>query len=61
MTDTTPRLPWDYCRCMGENCPVREDCLRYLARDDCGPRTPYANRLCRVENNDYDHQLLRGR
>lgn len=51
------RLPHDYCRCMGEDCDRKQECLRYLAKDDLGPWTPMANRLCRVERREYDHQI----
>ena len=33
-------LPFDVCRCSAVNCPVRDQCLRYVQRDVRGPRTP---------------------
>ncbi len=40
---------------MGEACYRKGECLRYLTKDDTGSRTPFANRLCRVERGEYDH------
>lgn len=50
-----PKLPNDYCRCQGEGCDRKEECVRYLAREQIGMWTPMANRLCRVEQGEYDH------
>lgn len=39
------KLPHDVSRCVGtiagHPCPQRETCGRYLAREDCGYRTPF--------------------
>ncbi len=48
---------WDNCRCLGDDCPKKGDCLRHLSLDDMGPRTPMANRLCRIERNEYDQYI----
>lgn len=34
-------MPWDCCRCRNEECVDKEFCLRYVARDDIGFRTPF--------------------
>jgi hypothetical protein len=35
------RLPHDVARCQGQDCPKRTTCLRHLALNDVGPRTPF--------------------
>lgn len=40
------RLPYDYARCQGVECVVREGCLRYTSLNDMGPRTPVSEQLC---------------
>lgn len=40
------RLPYDFCRCEGQGCESREQCLRHVALLDMGPRTPVSPRLC---------------
>jgi hypothetical protein len=40
------RLPHDVARCQGQDCPKRTTCLRHLALNDVGPRTPFYGRLC---------------
>lgn len=40
------RLPYDFSRCQGVECVVREGCLRYTALKDMGPRTPIMEQMC---------------
>lgn len=40
------RLPYDYSRCQGTECVVRDACLRYTSLNDMGPRTPVSDQLC---------------
>ncbi|WP_407280565.1 hypothetical protein U5817_09795 [Aromatoleum evansii] len=40
-------LPYDYCRCMGENCARKSECLRHAAVTDMDRNTPWAGRYCR--------------
>ena len=39
----------DVCRCHGEGCLVREECLRYLGRDTAGDRTPFSANMLPVD------------
>lgn len=34
-------MPWDCCRCRNEECADKGTCLRYIAREDVGYRTPF--------------------
>lgn len=45
MTSPGRRLPHDVCRCQA-GCDRRDGCLRYAARDDYGPGTPWTERYC---------------
>ena len=38
-------LPNDVCRCHDDGCSEREQCLRYLQRNNVGERTPYCPSL----------------
>lgn len=40
------RLPHDCCRCTGKDCDRKAECLRHLAMQDMGPRTPWTERYC---------------
>jgi hypothetical protein len=42
----TPFLPLDCSRCHAAGCDKSKQCLRFLARYDVGPATPWAERLC---------------
>ena len=44
------RLLHDVARCQGHECPKRTTCLRHLALNDVGPRTPFYGRLCGGED-----------
>jgi hypothetical protein len=39
------RLPYDICRCHDEDCPQREDCLRWLDRKKSGARTSHVDTM----------------
>ncbi len=41
------RLPHDTCRCAGDGCGVKDECLRHVALIDMGPRTPVSSHVCR--------------
>lgn len=34
-------LPYDVARCRDKTCRKKETCMRWLARNDLGPRTPF--------------------
>lgn len=36
-------LPHDIARCLGDGCVQRNNCKRYVAREDTGIRTPWMN------------------
>ena len=38
-------IPHDVTRCNGEHCLIRSNCLRFIYRNDTGPRTPFFHRL----------------
>ena len=38
-------LPFDYARCFDDLCPRREECPRWLERENRGPRTPCVSTL----------------
>jgi len=40
------RLPYDFSRCQGVECVVRDGCLRYTALNDMGPWTPITEQMC---------------
>ena len=40
------RLPYDWCRCTGQDCDRKMECLRHFALQDMGPRTPWTERYC---------------
>jgi len=44
------RLPYDCCRCNGNGCDKKETCLRFVALNDMGPRTPISENMCAYEN-----------
>lgn len=46
MTDTINRLPHDHCRCEGQDCDRKTECMRFVALDDMGPDTPWTERYC---------------
>lgn len=41
-------LPFDFCRCAGQNCDRRQACQRHVDMDHMGPRTPWTDRYCPV-------------
>lgn len=43
---TTVRLGYDCCRCEGQDCDRKSECLRHVAMSDMGPRTPWTDRYC---------------
>lgn len=43
-----PRLLYDICRCQGQGCDRRAECLRHVALDDMGPQTPWTERYCEL-------------
>lgn len=46
MTTTSyHHLPNDICRCHDNACPQREECLRWLCREQCEGRTPHVNTM----------------
>lgn len=54
-------LPHDVCRCYGLSkvtngapCPKRDQCARYVEREN-GGNTPYAGRLCYT--SDYNNMI----
>lgn len=52
-------LPFDWCRCQGENCDKRDTCQRYRDRDVMGPRTPWTDRLCPDNNTSEGYIAVR--
>ena len=36
-------LPDDWCRCTSDDCPDREECVRWLQREEGGPRVVMAD------------------
>lgn len=40
------RLPYDCCRCAGKDCDRKDECLRHVAMNDMGPRSPWCERYC---------------
>lgn len=38
-------LPFDYARCFDDLCPRRDECPRWLERENRGPRTPCVSTL----------------
>lgn len=45
---TTIRLGYDCCRCEGQDCDRKAECLRHAALADMGPRTPIMTRCCEM-------------
>lgn len=43
MSEPKYHLAYDCCRCTGQDCSVRETCLRYRAESPDGRRIPFAN------------------
>lgn len=43
---TTIRLGYDCCRCEGQDCDRKAECLRHAALADMGPMTPVKDRYC---------------
>lgn len=41
-------LPYDYCRCEGVNCELRDSCWRHTSLSDMGPRTPITDRYAEL-------------
>lgn len=50
-------LPLDYCRCEGAGCDRKESCLRHLALNDMGPRTPVSQYMCGWGEQFIDHYI----
>lgn len=48
------RLPYDYCRCGGDDCDRKAQCLRVLELRNMGPRTPWTDRMCEM-GKEHEH------
>jgi len=55
---TNPLLPFDYCRCTNEECTRKNDCLRYLAKDDKGYWIPFSSNLCGEDTETFPMIVL---
>lgn len=49
----TQPLPPDETRCHGFQCPTREQCARYLERNNYQCNTPFVSHLCEGEGLSY--------
>lgn len=55
------RLPYDYCRCNGSECAVRDSCLRFLTNESDKNDTQYKilsynDNIC--TNDKYYYKIL---
>lgn len=52
------RLLYDCFRCEGKNCERKDTCLRHIALDDLGSRTPIMENACGWFSDEYDDNYI---